>query len=191
MTKQPGIFVSYHEDDQEYLRQFEKVFADQFNILASKPADIEAISLDLSTAKIRQKINKQHLKSSTVTVVLVGLETWRHKHIDWEIGSSLANTKAHPRSGLVGIFLPSHPFYRDYNSYNRYYRTIPLRLHYNIVCGYAKYYFWPGEADLVYAPDPITLSDVIQKAAGQRQQKPLPNNEHPPLEKARGGDKWF
>ena len=183
MTKQPKVFVSYDRDDQEYLSQFQKALADQFDILVSMPDDIEAISSDLTIAKMRQKINKQHLKNSSATIVLVGFEAWRRKHIDWEIGASLYNTKAHPRSGLVGIILPSHPFYRDYDSYNRYYRTIPLRLHYNIVCGYAKYYFWPGDGGLVYAPDPIAIPDVIQKAVKACHHPPCPNNEHPPARK--------
>ena len=66
-----------------------------------------------------------YLKDSTVTVVLIGEETWKRKHVDWEIGSSLRQTQNNSRSGLLGIILPTYPR-ESVKKYNPY--TIPPRL---------------------------------------------------------------
>lgn len=87
--------------------------------MISKSVQIGEINAFLPTETVRQKIRDEYLRDSTVTVVLIGKETWKRKHIDWEIGSILRNTKLNPRSGLLGIFSPDHPDYgRDkYNPY--------------------------------------------------------------------------
>ena len=48
-------------------------------------------------------------------VVLVGTCTWQRKaYVDWEIGSSLSDTRNNTktRCGLLGIILPSNSNYR-------------------------------------------------------------------------------
>ncbi len=49
------------------------------------------INKDFDDHTIRQKIRDEYLKDSTVTIVLVGLETKKRKHVDWEIYSSMYN----------------------------------------------------------------------------------------------------
>ena len=44
---------------------------------------------------------------STVTIVLVGTETKRRKHIDWEIYSSMYDGPVNKKSGILAICLPS------------------------------------------------------------------------------------
>ena len=100
------------------------------------------IDIYLQTDTIRQKIRDEFIADATVTVVLVGLCTWQRKHVDWEIGSSLRDTKNNSRCGLLGILLPTHyDFGRDtYRS-----SLIPPRLADN--CGYddafGVIYNWP------------------------------------------------
>ena len=51
--------------------------------------DTGDISDELSDARIREKIRDEYLRDSTGTIVLVGTETKRRKHVDWEIYSSM------------------------------------------------------------------------------------------------------
>ena len=46
------------------------------------------------------------IADATVTVVLIGRCTWQRKHVDWQFGSSLRNTKRNASYGLIGIVLP-------------------------------------------------------------------------------------
>ena len=84
------VFVSYHHaNDQAYRNYFEKLFVDTHDIMVSKSVQIGEISPNLQTETIRQKIRDEYLGDSTVTVVLIGSQTWQRKHVDWEIGSSI------------------------------------------------------------------------------------------------------
>jgi len=64
------------------------------------------ISDFLSDEQIRQTIRDEYLKDSAVTIVLVGQETKRRKHVDWEIYSSMYNGKINKKSGILVINLP-------------------------------------------------------------------------------------
>ena len=114
--------------------------------MISKSVQIGDIDPNLKTETLRQKIRDEYLRDSTVTVVLVGAETWQRKHVDWEIGSSIRNTQYNPRSGLLGIILPSYPRLnpRNYDPY-----TIPPRLYDNIKCDFAKIYNWSEDASAI------------------------------------------
>lgn len=96
------VFVSYHHSiaDQKYRDDFEKLFAEKHGVMISKSVQIGDIDSNLKTDTIRQKIRDEYLRDSTVTVVLIGSETWKRKHVDWEIGSSIRDTEYNPRSGF-------------------------------------------------------------------------------------------
>jgi len=137
------VFVSHHHENDQWDRErFESLFANHYNIIIARSVQIGDIDPNLATDTIRQKIRDEYLRDSTVTVVLIGKETWKRKHVDWEIGSSIRQTRLNPRSGLLGIILPDHPaFGRDvYNPY-----IVPPRLHFNVKCGYAKIYDWSND----------------------------------------------
>ena len=140
MNNRHKVFVSYHHDnDQEYRDLFEGLFSDIHDIIVSKSVQIGDIAPNLKTETIRQKIRDEYLRDSTVTVVLIGAETWKRKHADWEIGASIRETEYNPRSGLLGILLPNYP--RPQGEPNNYLvNTIPPRLHDNIKCEFAKIY---------------------------------------------------
>lgn len=146
-TNRHKVFVSYHHaNDQAYRNAFEKLFVDKYDIMVSKSVQIGEIDTNLQTETIRQKIRDEYLADSTVTIVLIGAETWKRKHVDWEISSSLRNTKNSSRSGLIGIILPTYPR-QDMSKYNPH--TIPPRLYDNISCGFASIYNWSNSPDQV------------------------------------------
>lgn len=101
------VFISYHHaNDQWYkneLLRLNKVF--DFFIDAS--VDTGDIDDDLSDERIREIIRDEYLKDSTVTILLVGTETKRRKHIDWELYSSMFDGKVNKKSGILIINLPS------------------------------------------------------------------------------------
>ena len=98
------VFVSYHHaNDQDYRDQFEKLFVDIHDIMVPKSVQIGDIDSNLKKDTVRQKIRDEYLRDSTVTVVLIGTETWKRKHVDWEIGSSIRSTEYNPRSGLGSV----------------------------------------------------------------------------------------
>lgn len=174
------VFVSYHHANDQWDREkFEGLFSEYYDIIISKSVQIGDIDPYLPTDTMRQKVRDEYLSDSTVTVVLVGKETWKRKHVDWEIGSSIRQTKLSSRSGLLGIFLPDHPdFGRD--KYNPY--IIPPRLHYNVVCDYATVYHWSNE--------PATVASWIQLAFDRRFKK-IPDNSYSSFVNNKFGERWY
>lgn len=176
MTKRHKVFVSYHHtNDQESREKFEEMCED---VIVSQSVDIGDIDPDLKPETIRQKIRDEYLRDSTVTVVLIGKQTWQRKHVDWEIGSSIRQTEYNPRSGLLGIILPTYPRQNSshYNSC-----TIPPRLHDNIKCGYAKIYNW--------STNPAQIQEWIHEAF-LRKDREKPSNSYPQFGKNHSGPSW-
>lgn len=176
LAQRHKTFVSYHHaNDQQYRNSFESMFVNYYDIMVSKSVQIGEISPNLPTDTIRQKIRNEYLRDSTVTVVLIGSQTWQRKHVDWEIGSSIRNTKYSSRSGLLGIILPSYP----HSTANRY--TLPPRLVDNIDCGYAHLYRW--------SDNPREVQQWIHDAF-KRRNTVNPNNSRPSFSNNRSGNRW-
>ena len=173
------VFVSYHHANDQWDRErFETLFADYYNVLLLRSVQIGDIDPDLPNETIRQKIRDEYLRDSTVTVVLIGKQTWQRRHVDWEIGSSLRHTRLNSRSGLLGIFLPDHPDYgRD--KYTPY--IVPPRLHYNAKCGYANLHDW--------SDNPYTVAGWIESAF-QRRLDVDPDNSYPAFRYNKSGERW-
>lgn len=174
------VFVSYHHyNDQCYRDRFEDLFTNRYDIMVSKSVQIGDIDRNLKSETIRQKIRDEYLRDSTVTVVLIGSETWKRKHVDWEISSSIRDTEYNPRSGLLGIILPSY-LRTDTNTYDPY--TIPPRLYDNVKCEFAKLYNW--------SENPIEVQEWIHDAFQQRN-KIIPDNSFPLFSNNRSGERWY
>jgi len=174
------VFVSYHHaNDQGYRDKFERLFAGRHDIMVSKSVQIGDIPDGLRTETIRQKIRDEYLRDSTVTVVLVGSQTWQRKHVDWEIGSSIRATPYNPRSGLLGILLPSYkkPAPNKYDPY-----TVPPRLYGNIKSGFAKLYNW--------SDDPADVQAWIHEAFLRRDEV-SPDNSLDGFVNNRFGERWY
>ncbi len=156
------VFVSYHhEKDQGPRNRFEKLFADVYDIMDSRSVKIGDIPNGLNLDEISRRIRDGYLSDSTVTVVLVGKDTWRRKHVDWEIAAPVRDTDANPRSGLLGILLPGHPSFGegDRDPY-----VIPPRLHDNVECGFAKLYDWSDSPKEVALLGFTRLTSAVNKS---------------------------
>ena len=174
------VFVSYHhENDQGYRNRFERLFTNVYNIMDSRSVRLGDIPNGLDTDEVARRIRDEHLRDATVTVVLIGRDTWRRKHIDWEIAATVRGTEFNPRSGLIGIFLPTHPSYGD-EGYNEY--ITPPRLHYNVECGFAEAYDW--------SESPTTVAGWIDEAFRGRNEI-NPDNSSVRFAKNWNGDRWY
>ncbi len=141
------VFISYHHaNDQAYKDEFVRVFQNYF---IDKSVHAGEYDEDLSTDYIKRLIREEKITDSSIIIVLIGSETFKRKHVDWEISAGLS-CQAGGCSGLVGIILPT--YYTSIENYrlnrNQYlYDTIPPRLSDNIKTGYANIYNWEKLAE--------------------------------------------
>ncbi|MEZ4401325.1 MAG: TIR domain-containing protein [Kofleriaceae bacterium] len=190
MTKRHRVFVSYHHaNDQNYKNIFALRFGNAFGVIDRGDVELGDIKPDLATETIRQKIRDEYLRDCSVTVVLVGTETWQRKHVDWEIGATLRDTLHNPRGGLLGILLPTYQRAHGdtlrtdragrVTNYNP--RSIPPRLHDNVGNGYASLHLWSEQPDDVAA---------WIHAAYNRKSQIVPDNSYPTFRNNRSGVGW-
>ena len=108
MTQAPRhkVFLSFHHEDQEYKDRFAQMMRGDAVDKSVEEGDIDE---SLKDDTIHRTIRDDFIRGATVTIVLVGQRTWQRKYVDWEISSSLRNTRLNPRCGLLGILLPNHP----------------------------------------------------------------------------------
>lgn len=107
MPSKHKVFISYHHSgDQDYKEALLDI-NDEQELFIDASVDTGDIDDDLSDETIRQKIRDEYLRDSTVTIVLVGLETKKRKHVDWEIYSSMFDGTVNKKSGVLVINLPS------------------------------------------------------------------------------------
>jgi hypothetical protein len=173
------VFVSYHHaNDQAYRDAFEHMFATTYNVFISRSVQIGEIAPRLDTDTVRAKIRDEYLRDSTVCVVLIGTLTWQRRHVDWEIASSIRQTKLSSRSGLLGILLPTHPSYYT-TGYDG--GIVPPRLVDNQTCGYAKIYNW--------STNPSDVAAWIEESY-QRRSTIEPDNSYPHFVNNKFGDRW-
>ena len=100
------VFISHHhENDQEFKENLVD-FGKRHAIFVDRSVDTGDIPDDWTDERIRRVIRDQYLRDSTVTIVLVGQQTRRRKHVDWEIYSSMYDGSVNKRSGIVVINLP-------------------------------------------------------------------------------------
>ena len=102
-----NVFISYHHSNDQAYKNALIEFGRNFGVFIDKSVDTGDISENLSDEAIREKIRDDYLRDSTVTILLVGSETKRRKHIDWEIYSSMFDGVRNKKSGILVINLPS------------------------------------------------------------------------------------
>lgn len=101
------IFISYHHaNDQWYRNELVRLGQTQATFI-NRSVGMGDIPDDLNAEAIRRRIRDEHLRDSTITIVLVGTATKRRKHVDWEIYSSMYNGPVNKRSGILVINLPT------------------------------------------------------------------------------------
>ncbi len=173
------VFISYDRaKDQLYRNYFDSLFADSKDIAILNSVQLGEIGESLKTEALRQKLRDDYLQDSTVIVVLVGADTWAYKTVDWEIGAGLRDARYNPRSGLLGIVLPTYPRLEN-DRYDPH--TLPPRLNANIKSGYAQLHNW------VY--DAAAVRQWIQEAQEIRD-KIVPDNTFPHFTANLSGKKW-
>lgn len=99
------VFVSYqHSTDQDYADRLREFYGQNDTFIDRSLSDaIDSDDNDYILSRIRQ----EHLKTSTVTIVLIGKTTKLRKWVDWEIYSSLRPYGNRTVNGLLGIILPT------------------------------------------------------------------------------------
>ena len=100
------VFISHHHDNDQRYKEALVEFGEKYSIFVDRSVDTGDIPDEWTDQQIRREIRDRYLRDSTVTVVLVGTETRRRKHIDWEIHSSMYDGSVNRRSGMVVINLP-------------------------------------------------------------------------------------
>ena len=100
------VFISYHHENDQWYKERLAELGWQHSIFIDESVDTGDIDDDLSDERIREIIRDEYLRDSTVTIVLVGTETKRRKHVDWEIYSSMYDGPINKKSGILVINLP-------------------------------------------------------------------------------------
>ncbi|EPY2290961.1 MULTISPECIES: TIR domain-containing protein [Clostridium] len=147
------VFVSYHHaNDQNRADHLRKTYGSD-NTLIDR--SLEDAYDDKTDDEILALIRTNHLKDSTVTIVLVGSETSNRKWVDWEIYSSLRPYGDRTRNGLLAIYLPTAG-------------NTPARLQDNLDSGYAVEMKWENIS--------WQLSSKIDEAFNNRNKENLVRN---------------
>lgn len=148
------VFISfYHYDDEWYKDEVERLFSDR---MISKSVQDGEYDSDDSDEYVKRLIREDKISDSSVVVVLCGPNTWRRKHVDWEIYAGLRKS-VNGTSGLVGVLLPEFPLTSE-NKYS--FSDLPARLADNVKSEYAKVYTWDGFKD--------SFDSIIQEAFDNR-----------------------
>lgn len=103
-------FISYHHADEAEVSSFINYFDHDHDVLISRGIGASMAGDVINSTNsdyIKSRIRELYLRDSTVTLVLVGAETWGRRFVDWEIAASLRNTSTSSRNGLLAITLPS------------------------------------------------------------------------------------
>ncbi|WP_394162286.1 TIR domain-containing protein [Galactobacter valiniphilus] len=162
-------FISYHHADEAEVQQFIQTFDHAGDVLIARGigASMSGDIIDSTNSDyIKSRIRAEYLRDTTVTIVLVGKETWGRKFVDWEIGASLRNTATASASGLLGITLPSAASHIG--------KKLPARLADNVhgEDGYARWWKYPTSTQ--------GLANLIEIAYSARTAKAdLRNNTRP------------
>src|SRR5688572_16454908 len=97
------VFISYHHANDQYYKDFLIQKNEIYPSFTNVSVDVGDVSDDLSDDAIRTQIRDDYLNDSTVTVLLVGTETARRKHVDWELYSSMHNGYVNKQSGVLVV----------------------------------------------------------------------------------------
>ena len=156
-------FISYyHKEDEVYRTYFETAFKDAFINKSVQPGEIDP---DNSSEYVKRLILEDYITDASVVTVLVGANTLKRKHVDWEIAAGL-NKKVGGYSGLIGILLPSFPLLPNGDFR---YADLPPRLAANAKTGYASIYTWSQATQ-----NAQTINSIIEAAFQARKTKGPP-----------------
>ena len=101
------VFVSFHHANDQWYKDELVRWGTENNVFIDGSVDMGEIPDNWDAQHIREYIRDNHLKDTTVTILLVGTETKNRKHIDWELFSSMYDGKVNKKPGILVINLPS------------------------------------------------------------------------------------
>lgn len=101
------VFVSFHHANDQWYKDELVRWGTENNVFIDGSVDMGEIPDNWDAQHIREYIRDNHLKDTTVTILLVGTETKNRKHVDWELFSSMYDGKVNKKSGILVINLPS------------------------------------------------------------------------------------
>lgn len=139
-------FISYHADDSDEVEAFLDEFGTEFIAKTIGVTDEDDFIDSDDTDYIMDRIRTKYLGDSTVTIALIGKCTWARRYVDWEVYSSLRNSKYSKVNGLLAIQLPSR---KDLET------TLQARIDDNVKrengsdVGYARYHVYPGNKSIL------------------------------------------
>lgn len=151
------VFVSYHHaNDQFYANQLRDFYSQTDTIIdRSLPEAFDSDDNEYILSQIRQN----HLKDSTVTIVLIGQQTWARKWVDWEIYSSLRPYGNRTVNGLLGVLLPRVSIDKLPPRFAANYRTDSYRRQ----IGYARLVTWDKISPPFFWPQLFSNNEVQLK----------------------------
>lgn len=177
MTKHK-VFISFHHaNDIQYKKKFIEKFGNYF---INKSVDEDEYGDVLSDEYVKRLIREDKISDCSVVVVLIGAETYKRKHVDWEIYAGLSG-KAGGYSGLIGVLLPSYyssSENKDLNGSGYNSSTIPPRLNDNLKSGYSFVYKWES-ASCIHSNGNYAIEDWIDEAFNRK------NNESDKIDNSR------
>jgi uncharacterized protein (UPF0371 family) len=133
-------FISYHAADVDEVTNFIDDFGTEFIAKTVGVTDEDDFIDSQNSDYIMDQIRSKYLVDSTVTIVLIGKCTWARRYVDWEIYSSLRDSKLSKVNGLLAIQLPSGV---DAKLQARVSDNIERNAD-EIDTGYARYNVYPG-----------------------------------------------
>lgn len=103
----PTCFVCYHDADYSEVEAFVRQFGAEFvpRCVGVTPDDAYVGSIDDSY--VLSCIRREVLADSTITILLLGAETWHQRFVDWELAASLGADVERGRNGVLVMPLPS------------------------------------------------------------------------------------
>ena len=100
-------FVSYHDADFSEVESFIRQFGAEFIPRCIGVTEQDGFVGSLDDRYIMSRVREEKLGDSTVTIVLLGSQTWHQRFVDWEVAASLRDGPVQPRSGILAMPLPS------------------------------------------------------------------------------------
>jgi hypothetical protein len=134
------VFISYHHHgDQDAVDAFSRAYCDTYDVFTDRSLERAADSTDVDYLN---QVCRDAIDGTSVTIVMLGLQSHLRKFIDWEIRYSLFR-----EHGVMGIVRPGLSSFQV---------TLPARLADNVRTGYARWYEYPR--------DPESLRLMIENA---------------------------
>lgn len=82
------VFISYHHKNDQWYKEELIRWGERNGVFIDDSVHTGDIPDDWDDERIRVEIRDNYLRTTTVTILLVGTQTWARKHVDWELYSN-------------------------------------------------------------------------------------------------------